>query len=174
MIVSRKFTKIALACVGALAVTGGIVGVSLAVSSANSAALENNEDKIEELSFHDVAIPEGRYYLDGDAESEYWIDVDDNIINVSGPDLEGLCYDWLNDEYSDDEEESHRNAARNSVKDYLHPNEYRAVMMNGVDSICVFINWDECDGYIAGNGFSYNDNTINLAFAGDFVLDGQS
>ncbi len=170
MTISAKFVKITAACVGAAAVAAGIVGISVTVSRANSSALTDNAAD-DSAAFFDVAIPEGRYYFNGDTASEYWIDVSDDIINLCGPDIEGELYETMKEDGISETEEVVREAAHNSVEQYLQPNEYRAVKLNGMDDIAVFIEWGEDDGCISGYGYTYTeDNTLNWSGMGDFIL----
>lgn len=169
---STNILKIAASCAGTVVVAAGIIGVSIAVSRANASTMTADTEETE-AAFQDVAIPEGRYFFNGDSESEYWIDVGDGVINLNGPDIEGEAYKTLKEQepYMDDDQL--HNCARNSVEEYLHPNEYRAVKLDGVDNVvAVMIDWNVVDGLIGGYGYDYYESSksINWAMMGDFYL----
>lgn len=163
-----KSTKIIAS--GAALAAVGIVCVSVAVSNLNSSALDTVDD-MSYQAFKDVEIPQGRYMFNGDSDSEYWIDVTPETITVCGPDIEGEVYKNFKEETPDQSEEILRETAKNSVQEFLQPNEYRSVQADGVDFVNVFVDWVEEDGLISGYGFWYEDDVINWGIMGDFVLE---
>lgn len=167
---ANSILKIAATCAGTLVVAGGIVFTSVAVGRANASAL-TDEAATEETAkaFVDVEIPEGRYFLNGNADSEYWINVTPDTIDVCGPDIEGEVYNALKAENPDESDDTLRRTASNYVQEYLEPNPYRAVILDGCDTVNVAIKWEEEDGLISGYGFEYSDNVISW-MTGDFVL----
>ncbi len=175
---STNIFKAAVSCVGALVVVGGIIAASVAVSRANAAVLTDETAGTAEATaeaeplFWDVDIPVGRYYRDGDVNSEYWVDVtEDKVIEMVGPDIVGEVFNYFKEDMPNETDEQLMNVARNSAEPFLKPNEYRSVQTFGDDTVHVLINWSVDDGCIGGFGYVYpEENTIEMTFMGKFIL----
>ena len=175
---TKNIFKIAASCAGALVVAGGIIAASVAVSRANAAVLTDEtvgtaEATAEETAaFCDIDIPAGRYYRDGDVDSEYWIDVtEDKQLELVGPDIEGEMFKHFKEDMPEESDEAIQEIVDASIEPFLEPKDFRAVQVYGLDQANILIDWVQEGNGISGYGYEYPaENTIYAEFFGTFTL----